>query len=272
MANAVAKKENAVPGLAGLAGGLKRVKNSLPSFGGKQYMSFGKDGNWTLGKRGDARNGTRALLNITSLKSGYVCWTDYPAKDKKKNEKMGEEMKLATLGGVDPSELADLGWEWKQQMLIEGRFLDGDQPEFSYNTSSNGGLEAMDVILDAVTARLESGEDVYLFPIVEMNNDWYDHAQWGKTYKPILEIVAWADVDGAYEGEDEVEEEKPAPKKRKKVTKKPDPVEEPEEEEELDEDDVEEVEGYDLGEEEAEEAEEAEEEEVEEAPVRRRRR
>lgn len=189
----------AVPGLAGLAGGLRRTKAAMPSFGGKGYLSFGKDGKWSFGKN-TAVDGERVVLNITTLKSGYVCWTNYDPKERRKNEKLGEEMRLTTMGGVDPSTLPDLGWEWKQQQSVEGRFLDGDREEFNYTASSLGGLEAMTTVIDAILGRIEDGEQVYLFPVVVLSSDWYEHRQYGKTYKPVLEIEAWADVDGVIEG------------------------------------------------------------------------
>lgn len=192
-----------IPSLGALASGLKRTRNSLPSFGGKAFLKFGKDGVWSTGKAGDSLNGDRLLLNTASIKAGYVCWTNYPASEKKKNEKLGEEMKAASMGSVDPLELPDTGWDWKQQLHIEGRFLDGDKQEVQYTTSSLGGVEALDHIIEEITESIDAGEEIYLFPIVELKNDWYEHTQWGKTYKPIIEIVGWADINGNPEPDDE---------------------------------------------------------------------
>lgn len=202
-------------GLAAIAAGLKRTRKSMPSFGGKQFLKFGKDGQWTIGKGGsDALNGRHVLFNMSSLKAGYVCWTDYDKKEKKKNTKLGEEMALAAMGGIDPSKLPDTGWEWKQQQGIEGRFMDKDKKEFSYTTSSLGGLEAMDGVLDVVMARIElEGEERFINPVIELADDWYDHTDWGKTYKPVLLVVGWADEDGVTEGADEGDEE---PRRRTK--------------------------------------------------------
>ena len=236
------------PDLGALTKGLKRTKATMPSFGGKPYAKFGKDGEWTIGKGGDAANGERVLLNIHSLKSGFVCWTNYDAKERRKNEKLGEVMVSALQGSVDPSTLEDHGWEWKPQQQIEGREMTGDRRDFIYVTSSMGGLEALDGVLDAVLERVEEGEAAYVYPVVELQDDWYEHPQWGKTYKPVLAIVGWADMDGNYEGA-----EKP-----KRVTKQPDPEPEPEQE--------------DLGQEGGDVPEEAPDEQAGEAPVRRRRR
>lgn len=267
-------------GLAKIAQGLKRTRAAAPSFGGKPFLKFGRDGTWNLGKANEEVNGETAILNISSLKTGYVCWTDYSAEElaarKKKgqpakNQKVGEEMKLAVLGGVDFEDLPETEWEWTQQQTIEGRFTDGQKREFSYTTSSLGGLECFDGVIGAVMERINNGEQVFLNPIVRFDDEWYDHATWGKTYKPILLIVGWADEDGVPE---DAEEEASVPKvtKKKRPAKKPEPEPEPEEDE-----------GYDDGtkwveedEEEGPEAPEEDEGEQEEpettAPVRRRRR
>lgn len=193
---------NRVPGLAGLAAGLRRTKQTMPSFGGKPYLTFGKDGGWTLGTdKRTTHNGRSIIVNITTLKSGFICWTNYPAAEKRKNEKLGEEMRQITAEPIDITKLPDLGWEWKQQQYFEARFTDGDREELSFSTSSMGGLEAMDGLMTEIMDRVESGEDVYLFPVVLIENDFYDHRQYGKTYKPIFEIIGWADADGVFEGE-----------------------------------------------------------------------
>lgn len=257
-----------MPNLAGMAKGLKQTRQAMPSFGGKPYMKFGKDGEWSCGQGGDAVNGELVILNTSSLKGGYVCWTDH---DKKKNEKLGEEMQLVSMGLIDPEELPDMGWPWKAQQSVEGRFLEGDQEEFSYNTSSGGGLEAMAGVIDAIMARIEDGEEVFLFPVVRLEDDNYEHKQWGKTYKPILEIVGWADVEGNLEDDDVLEEEPeqiepPKKKAKKKPAKKTKTKPEPEPEPEEDEDEDEEVD------EPEEEEEDEDEPEAEEPPRRRRRR
>lgn len=202
----------------------------MPSFGGKAYLSFGKDGKWSFNKGTDV-SGDRVVLNVATIKSGYVCWTNYDPKERRKNEKLGEEMRLVSMGGVDPSTLPDLdGWEWKQQQSVEGRFLDGDREEFNYTASSLGGLEAMTTVIDAILGRIEEGEEVYLFPVIELSSDWYEHRQYGKTYKPILSITGWADVDGLLEGAKRVAKEEPrqavaATKSEPEPEPEPEPVE-----------------------------------------------
>lgn len=250
----------AVTGLAGIAKGLKRTRRRSPAGGGAvEYLRMSKSGKWTSGKAKTPRGDDTAIFNIASLQAGYSCWTDYPASEKKKNKLVAEKMKLSVEGEINMDDLPDVGeWDWKFQQAISGTFIDDKKP-FSYSTTSQGGLDALDVVLEAIDARIDDGEEVFLFPMVQFDHDTYDHDSWGETFVPIFEVVGWADMDGV--PEDAVEEEaEPEPKKvtKKKAVKKPEPEPEPEEEEEEPEQD--------------EEPEEEAEEEPEEAPVRRRRR
>lgn len=266
------RKENAVPDLASMAKGLRKTKQQVPRGGGKPYLKFGKDGAWNLGRDGDAFVDELAVLNPLTLKSGFVCWTDYDKeelKKKKKNEKLGDEMELISRGGVDYDSLPDTGWDWKQQLSIEGRMLHGDQKDFVYTASSQGAMDAFGEIIDEIDTRIEEGEEVYLFPVTQLGSTWYMHPTWGKTYKPVVEILGWADVNGETENdieakttehEDETEEapeEKEPPKRQRRAAKAKEPEPEPEDEGEDDS---------------ADEQEEAEQPPAEGPPRRRRRR
>lgn len=227
MNDIVEKKQTGVAGLASIAAGLKTVKRQMPSFGGKAYLKFGKDGQWSLGRSQDDLTGRVIVFNIETLRSGYVCWTNYPdvpGERRKKNEKMGEEMLNITQGAIDPAELPDLGWEWRQQQAIDGRLVDGDKAEVTFNTSSLGGLEAMAVVIDATLERVAQ-ETTYIYPRVRLSSDFYMHNEWGKTYKPIFEIVGWTNVEGDPAGSDDVSEAKADTESEVEDREAPDDVE-----------------------------------------------
>lgn len=226
-----------VQGLGALMAGARKTKAALPSFGGKGYLKFGKDGEWTLGQNGDAVNDEEVLFNINSYETGFVCWTNYPDGDKRKNEKMGEVMQPVAQGPVDVSNLPDYGWTWKPQLAINGRFVGGDKAEFQHVTSSMGGLEWLDSIFNLVLERIEDGERVYVFPIVELQADSYQHSKYGKIYKPSFEVTGWADVEGNIEGEPVAELDAPKKDKKKKKDKKAKAVAQPEVSDEPSEDD-----------------------------------
>ena len=213
--------------MAALAAGLDRVSKQTAQTGFAGYLKFGKDGEWTLGTDETALNGRTGILNVTSLRNGYVCWTDDP--DAKQNEKKGEEMRSALEGPVDASRLPDYGWPWREQIAIRGRFIaDGaGGDEFTYNTTSVGGKDALNGVLSAsqerVAAYMKGELDApFVFPIVSLEADSYKHAKWGKVYKPLMEIVGWADEDGNVEGEYEApaQDDEPVKVKKDKKAKK----------------------------------------------------
>ena len=188
------------PNMGALVGALKRKRQSGPSYSIKGFLKFGKDGQWTIGQANTNVTDQRVMFNTLSIEMGYVCWTTY---NDRKNELLGEKTLLLTDGDVDLNTLDDHGFPWKPINKVAGRFLDSDMKgeEFSFGTSSYGGLKAMDGVLELIQERYASGEDAYVFPVVKLSSNSYQHAKWGKTYEPILDVVAWADLDGNLEGE-----------------------------------------------------------------------
>lgn len=224
MANDIAlAQKNAMAAAQQMLGGLQRTVQNAPT-GGGDYLRFGKDGVWTFGtsqKMVDPQNDI-ALLNVLSVQAGYVCWTDYPKDQKKKNEKLGERM-APVHQPIDVSTLPDHGWEWRAQQGAEFKFIEGAHTgtQVKFVTSSQGGLERFAAMIAAVTERVASG-DAYFFPLIAFDGDFYNHPSYGRTYKPLFEIVGWADVNGNEEPEGGAPaiEEKPTP------TPEPEPVKE----------------------------------------------
>ena len=197
----------------GLLAGLKRTVESAPVRGEGAYLSFGKDGLWSFGAENDEiTDDDRFLLDIESLATGAVCWTDYSKEEllrKKKNEKLGTRMLLISQGEVDMSTLPDHGWPWRRQVGFRGRFLNDPYAGKAavYESSSGGGDDAFNAVTAAVMSKLQSdlanGVDpsaLCLYPVVKFSNSHYMHKTYGKTYKPVFDIVGWADKSGRMEG------------------------------------------------------------------------
>jgi hypothetical protein len=219
MGNAVA-----IPGgdLAALMGGLKTNAKVAPEGGGKGYLKYAK-GEWSFGKENVDVMGERIVVNPMEWRAGFVCWTNYSKeqmaelKKKKlpaKNKLLDEVLQRSIEGPVDEGDLPSFPdeptAEWRPVQQIEGRFLDGDREEFKYNTSSYGGRKALGEVNDAILSRLTRGETVYLFPVLELGTDSYDHESYGTTHTPVLTIVGWADTEGNMEGEETPAVEPPA--------------------------------------------------------------
>lgn len=246
MANEVVTKEqqSALATAGAMLGGLRRVSRTAPRAVGGDFMRFGKDGKWSFGRENkevDTDN-DYAVLNVLAMKEGYVCWEDN-GEEGTANKKLGEVMAPVN-DPIDVNELEDHGFDWKRQQSIQMKFIEGayEGTQTVYAPSSQGGLEALGSVIERVNERIEQ-ENPYFFPICAFDQTWYKHPKWGKTYKPVIDIVGWADVEGNEDPEGGNEE--PAPKKVDKPKKadKPKPAArsrkkaepEPEEEPEVDE-------------------------------------
>jgi hypothetical protein len=76
-----------------------------------------------------------------------------------------------------------------------------------YEASSGGGDDAFNAVTAAIMAKLSAdlanGVDpsaLCLYPVVKFSNSHYMHKTYGKTYKPLFDIVGWADKSGRAEG------------------------------------------------------------------------
>lgn len=243
----------ALAGIAALKKNLMRVRANIQTGSGSEYLRFLTDGNWVHGKSNTeiVKGKARLAINPMQIKTGFTCWTDY---DKKKNECLGEV--LVPLGQtVDPLSLEDHSpWQWKPIMSFDLRIVGGkeDGKQLTWKPSSKGGLDMAGAIIDAIMVQMDEDE-AHPVPVITLGSDFYEHSQWGRTYTPDFEIVAWLSMEGeaaAEEEEEEEEEEKPV------RTRKPKPPVVEEEDEEDDE----------------EEDEEEQDEPAAASPVRRRRR
>jgi len=61
----------------------------------------------------------------------------------------------------------------------------------SYNTTSKGGLRAINGLLGHVVTQLQKGEADAIVPVVRLLTDSYQHKRYGKIYTPEFEIVKW---------------------------------------------------------------------------------
>lgn len=203
--------------------GVSQARASMPaSVGGTPFLRLLRDGQWAMGAQDtQIAMGTEAIINPLSLQHGYSCWTNRGPKEGK-NELLGDEMWKITQPKpaahtlpeqIDPR--TQQPCVWKDQMSFELKFLDGSEKgqQALYKQTSVGGMRLMAEIMDALEQRLGGGT-AYVFPIVRMGVDSYQHASYGKTYVPQMEIVGWANLNGDEEEDaagDTVAEPEPAP-------------------------------------------------------------
>jgi hypothetical protein len=210
-----------------LRAGVAQTRASMPVMsGGTPFLRLLRDGKWAMGAEdSEIVDGTEAIISPLSIQHGYSCWTDRGPKEGK-NEKLGEEMWKITQPKPMANTLEELSdprtqkpCKWKDQMSFELKLLGGKYKgeQALYSATSVGGLRLADTILKELENQLDTGS-MYIFPIVRISSDSYQHSSYGKTYTPVMEVVGWADMNGNEEGADaddapapEPEVEAPAP-------------------------------------------------------------
>ena len=174
---------------------LTRTRSGMQT-GFGSYLSFGKDGEWRIGRGADssAMNGEEMLIHPMSIKVGYVCWSRDDGRSSP--EKLGEEMRFISEEPVDQAILPELGGKWQKQFSVTGRLLEGDQDQVVYETASMGGQKAMDGLFSELQKRIAASPGAFVFPVVRLDPTHYMHKRYGKVYNPHLAVVGWADESG----------------------------------------------------------------------------
>ena len=85
----------------------------------------------------------------------------------------------------DVAELPDKGFPWQQQMAVNLKCVYGTDAgtEVVYKPTTDGGIQAVAGLIEAVRDRLNSGQhDGKVSPIVLLEKDSYPHPQYGKIW------------------------------------------------------------------------------------------
>lgn len=194
-----------------------------------------KDG-WTFGQEKNAfANGTEIVVNVTSLKRGFVSWPDREksaagAKTAPRSVllpiwQMADLPLVHTLPPQDDSDAATVYGPWMELRYFEARILSGKYKgtQVSFNGHQVGARMPYDRIVQAVIDRVES-DSAFCFPIVRVDQDSYSNKRTGKkTYTPVFEVVGWTDHEGNEEDDDDDDDGAPAPVTAK-LAPPPEPV------------------------------------------------
>ena len=167
--------------------------------GDKGFLKFsGKTGEWSYGRDETAVEGEIVIINILATQHGFVRWGENPPAKAMSPVTQPLPQAPEALRGVDPYTGGAKTYEPQAARKLEGRFLADDLGEFVFETNSMGGVERVDSLLDAVFERAASGTE-YVFPKIVLARDFYKRPD-GKVFKPMFEVQAWCDVNGAEEG------------------------------------------------------------------------
>jgi len=199
-----------------LLGGIAESRASTPIGGGGQdYLRLLKRGQWGFGAENEpVQKGSTWAVNVMSLQHGWNCWVN--GEGNNKNELKGEIM--VSMTQPKPLRPAPIeGTDYKEQRSFELKCLDGDDAghEVIYKINSDGGMRAVDALLAEIQKQLVN-DPTHPCPVLELGETSYNHPKWGETFKPILTIVGWVDMDGE-SGDEPALAPPPEPKPAKPV-------------------------------------------------------
>lgn len=211
-------KQSGLGALGALRTGLANVRAKMPEAGGKGILRMLQETDgWVFGQEDNALPlGTEVAVNPLSIRHGYVCWTDR-AKGEGKNELLAERLYPISQPAPAMHELENMEdpktgvpCQWKDALVMEMKVLTGKftGTEVAYKPTSVGGMNASRTVLDAILDKLDEGTE-FVCPVLELSQDNYKHASYGKTYVPEFKVVGWMDLEGNDEDGDAVEADEP---------------------------------------------------------------
>lgn len=170
-------------------------------------LKFNK-GEWLVGQdETEMPLGTELIAAMHLLQSGWIRWED---------GKPVEILMGFRAEGFRPAVRESLGYTDKSQWgELNGKIIDpwrrtdtllladpSDGRVFTFSPSSDGGLQAIKALTKEYGSHIrETSNEI---PIVKLGSTWYKHPEYGKTYKPVLELVGWRDInDVSFEVADE---------------------------------------------------------------------
>jgi hypothetical protein len=191
---APAPSEGALVALAALGKTLNAVDTtSVIGGGGMPMLSFKREGTWMFGqKRTIVEEGSRWAVNPLTFKWGFICFDGA-------NKVIGERLVPVSQPKPEVAELPDKGFTWHEQWAVALKCIDGTDAgtETVYKPTTNGGLQAIAGLIEAVRDRLNGGEhDGKVVPIVQLRKDSYQKPPYGRIWKPLLPVTGWMHLGG----------------------------------------------------------------------------
>jgi hypothetical protein len=129
------------------------------------------------------------IFNLETFKHGWICF------DGKKV--LGERM--VPIDEPMPPEPLDAGFPWQKQGSVNMKCINGPDAnvEVVFKATTDGGLQAIRGTFDTTRDRLIGGQhDSNIVPGALLRKNSYQHSEYGRVWKPVLEIVEWYPLDG----------------------------------------------------------------------------
>ena len=155
-------------------------------------------GEWTAGKDGTPMNGKKLVADITDLMKG---WRSF--KDRKPIHAV-----VRVADRIPAPRREDLGdtdkrlWDSKQgdpwKFVAMLPLFDPETHEtFMFTTSTDGGVKAVNLLVNAFVGEQRPPRTAPALPIVELGSDSYINNKYNRICTPILDIIGWTDRPAA---------------------------------------------------------------------------
>jgi len=215
MSNAVSTFSNAgLPSVSSLTDALRSIQTDVGP-GGVAILKMDKTGHWVFGAdQTEVQDGSTWAINPFSFVHGFIAWGE--------GEVLGEKMvpvstPLPEMDAAPPG--AKRGWETQVGMSL--KCLDGDDAglECRFTTTSVGGKRAVSALAVAIATQVEADQTKPV-AVVKLKKEHYQHKSYGRIFTPVFEVVKWIGMEGpdaASEPELPLEEETPAPTRRRRA-------------------------------------------------------
>jgi hypothetical protein len=219
MTNEVATNDSLPPSVQNMAASLAASVAAVGGAGGGDlYMKMTKFGDFVYGADQTAvEEGSIWAANPLGFQHGYTCWGTKEHGTEGQN--MGEVLVAASSPLPEVGSLPQAKGNWSKAIALQVRCTNGEDEgvQTLFKANSDGGRKAYAGLLQALVEQL--GKKVpEVVPLIELENDFYEHASYGKIFKPVFKVVGWTTMDG-----------EAAPAKLEEV--KEEPAEEPAKEE-----------------------------------------
>lgn len=167
-----------------LAVNLRTAKQVVAS--GSAFLKMDKAGVWMFGQDEDEVGDQQLLINPASFTHGYVCWAAVGSK------KLGEKMVPLGQPAPEMGPVPEGGRGWDVQLGVQMKLLgDGGGIDLLWASASYGGKKEIARIADVIGERLGEPGQGAIYPVVTLSNDSYKHADYGKIYTPVVNVVKW---------------------------------------------------------------------------------
>jgi hypothetical protein len=207
MSNLVAFNKAGLPALAAIATAIKTVAAPAAA-GGSVILKMDKTGHWVYGAdQTEVEPDSKWAVNPFSFVHGWIAWGDGVV--------LGEKMVAMTDDLPEMHEApAAAARGWEKQVGFSLKCLTGEDKglEVRFSATSLGGRKGFETIASAFANQVSQDESKPV-PVVLLKKEHYQHKSYGRIYTPIFEIVEFVSMDGP----SEVEEEAPAPTRRRRA-------------------------------------------------------